>query len=173
MAFRGGRGHDHAGLGEESVDIPWPIDDKAEATGYAALAGGKNAAASGTSSIAFGENAAASGEEAVAMGQNTVASSDNAVALGYAAQATQPDAAALGFLSTASHARSVAFAHDGTTAEDQVQFGSHHAEFEEISDPASPAANAARVYARDNGAGQTQVVVLFATGAAQVIATQP
>jgi hypothetical protein len=40
-------------------------------------------------------------------------------------------------------------------------------------DPAAPAANFAVLYAKDNGAGKTQLVARFATGAVQVIATQP
>lgn len=40
-------------------------------------------------------------------------------------------------------------------------------------DPAAPAANSARLYAKDNGAGKTQLCVRFATGAVQVIATEP
>jgi hypothetical protein len=43
----------------------------------------------------------------------------------------------------------------------------------EISDPAAPAANAGKIYFRDNGSGKTQLVVRFATGAVQVIATEP
>ena len=43
----------------------------------------------------------------------------------------------------------------------------------EISDPAAPAANAGRLYFRDNGAGKTQLVVRFASGAVQVVATEP
>lgn len=43
----------------------------------------------------------------------------------------------------------------------------------EITAPVAPAANGARLYVRDNGAGKTQLVVVFATGAVQVIATQP
>lgn len=43
----------------------------------------------------------------------------------------------------------------------------------EITDPAAPAANSGRLYFRDNGAGKTQLVVRFATGAVQVIATEP
>lgn len=43
----------------------------------------------------------------------------------------------------------------------------------EISDPAAPAANNAILYVRDNGAGKTQLVVRFPTGAVQVIATEP
>ena len=45
--------------------------------------------------------------------------------------------------------------------------------FVEISDADAPAANGARLYARDNGAGKTQLVVRFNTGAIQVIATEP
>lgn len=47
------------------------------------------------------------------------------------------------------------------------------AEFIEISDPTAPSANKSRLYTRDNGAGKTQLVVRFPTGAIQVIATEP
>ena len=44
----------------------------------------------------------------------------------------------------------------------------------EISDPGNPAdLNTARLYIRDNGSGKTQLVVVFNTGAVQVLATQP
>jgi hypothetical protein len=43
----------------------------------------------------------------------------------------------------------------------------------EMSDPAAPSANMGRLYFRDNGAGKTQLVVRFPTGAVQVIATEP
>jgi hypothetical protein len=43
----------------------------------------------------------------------------------------------------------------------------------EASDPAAPAANKARVYCRDNGAGKSQLVVRFPSGAVQIIATEP
>jgi len=39
--------------------------------------------------------------------------------------------------------------------------------------PAAPAANGYRLYAEDTGGGKTRLVVLFASGAAQVLATQP
>ena len=45
--------------------------------------------------------------------------------------------------------------------------------FTEVADPAAPATDNARLYARDNGAGKTQIVVRFPTGAIQVIATEP
>lgn len=40
-------------------------------------------------------------------------------------------------------------------------------------DPSAPAANSGRIYFRDNGSGKTQMCVRFATGAAQVLATEP
>jgi hypothetical protein len=46
-------------------------------------------------------------------------------------------------------------------------------DFIERTAPASPPANQARLYCRDNGAGKTQLVVLFPTGAVQVLATEP
>jgi hypothetical protein len=39
--------------------------------------------------------------------------------------------------------------------------------------PAAPAANNVRIYAVDNGSGKTQLMALFATGAAQQIAIEP
>lgn len=44
---------------------------------------------------------------------------------------------------------------------------------ERATDPAAPAADMARLYARDNGSGKTQLCVRFPTGAIQVIATEP
>lgn len=52
-------------------------------------------------------------------------------------------------------------------------FAAGYWEGSEMAAPAAPAANKARVYFEDNGAGKTRLVVLFPTGAAQVIATEP
>jgi hypothetical protein len=46
-------------------------------------------------------------------------------------------------------------------------------EMEEVTAPAAPATNKARLFVRDNGSGKTQLVVRFPTGAIQVIATEP
>lgn len=46
-------------------------------------------------------------------------------------------------------------------------------EFDEMVDPAAPAADKGRLYMRDNGAGKTEIVAVFPSGAAQVIATEP
>lgn len=44
---------------------------------------------------------------------------------------------------------------------------------EQSSDPSAPAANAGRIFFKDNGAGKTQLAVRFNTGATQIIATEP
>lgn len=43
----------------------------------------------------------------------------------------------------------------------------------EMTAPAAPAANGFRIFAEDNGAGKTRLMVQFATGAAQQIAIEP
>lgn len=43
----------------------------------------------------------------------------------------------------------------------------------EVSDPGAATTNGARVFARDNGSGKTQLVVRFQSGAVQVLATEP
>lgn len=44
---------------------------------------------------------------------------------------------------------------------------------QEIADPAAPVTNRAVLYIKDNGAGKTQLAVRFATGAVQILATEP
>lgn len=46
-------------------------------------------------------------------------------------------------------------------------------ELAEISTPAAPDTDNARLYVEDNGAGKTRLVIRFPTGAVQVIATEP
>lgn len=43
----------------------------------------------------------------------------------------------------------------------------------EMSAPSAPAANGFRIFAQDNGAGKTQLMVIFASGAAQQLAIEP
>jgi hypothetical protein len=45
-------------------------------------------------------------------------------------------------------------------------------DIQEMAAPASPAVNVARLFVRDNGAGKTELCVIFPTGAVQVIKTQ-
>jgi hypothetical protein len=46
-------------------------------------------------------------------------------------------------------------------------------EMQEVSTPAAPGANRARLFLKDNGLGKTQLCVRFNTGAVKVLATQP
>lgn len=43
----------------------------------------------------------------------------------------------------------------------------------EMTAPAAPAANSVRIFAQDNGAGKTQLMAIFGSGAAQQIAIEP
>jgi hypothetical protein len=51
-------------------------------------------------------------------------------------------------------------------------FMSQFVEIGEMSTPAAPSGNRARLFVRDNGVGKTQLCVRFPTGAVQVLATQ-
>ena len=46
-------------------------------------------------------------------------------------------------------------------------------QFTEMSAPSAGASDTARLFCRDNGSGKSQLCVIFATGAIQVIATEP
>jgi len=59
------------------------------------------------------------------------------------------------------------------TPDSKLDVGAGAIEFDEMSDPGVGAANTARLYAKDNGAGKTQLVVQFPSGAVQVLATEP
>lgn len=62
----------------------------------------------------------------------------------------------------------------GTTSPStRLDIGAGAIEFDEMTAPGAGAANTARLYAVDNGAGKTELVVIFSSGAAQVLATQP
>lgn len=68
------------------------------------------------------------------------------------------------------------FAKIGRSSEGGTIMGNDFIELEEYdttNDAPAPAAERARLYVRDNGAGKEQLVVRFATGAVQVLATEP
>ena len=46
-------------------------------------------------------------------------------------------------------------------------------QFTEMTAPSAGASNTARLFCRDNGSGKSQLCVIFATGAIQVVATEP
>lgn len=55
----------------------------------------------------------------------------------------------------------------------ELYIGAGRTTLTEIADPGNAAANNARLYARDNGSGRTQLVVVFSSGVEQVLATEP
>lgn len=55
----------------------------------------------------------------------------------------------------------------------KLDLGAGGVRLAEIADPSAPAADSGIVYIRDNGGGKSQLCVRFATGAVQVIATEP
>jgi hypothetical protein len=59
------------------------------------------------------------------------------------------------------------------TINGQVNFPLSGIKFTEISDPTAPATNDVILYAKDNGAGKTQLMARFATGAVQQVAIEP
>jgi hypothetical protein len=54
-----------------------------------------------------------------------------------------------------------------------ITHGANFIEYTEMTAPAAGAANTARVYAEDNGAGKTRLMAIFNTGAAQQLAIEP
>ncbi len=107
-------------------------------------------------------------------GQQSATTNLYGSAFGYSALYGGTGAVALGALAEARHDDSVALGMQvETTAANQVAVEDRHFEATEIADPAAPATDAARWYVRDNGSGKTQFCVRFATGAVQVLATEP
>ena len=118
----------------------------------------------------------ASKQTAVGMesGQSSASQVDGITCVGYRATAGAANATALGYQARADHSGGVALGgNTTTTADNQVEIAGRHIEFVEMTAPAAGAADSARLFARDNGSGKTQLCVQFATGAVQVIATQP
>ena len=61
----------------------------------------------------------------------------------------------------------------GDTLTYGVQLRDRYIDFPEQTAPANAAANTARLFCQDNGAGKSQLCVIFPTGAVQVLATEP
>lgn len=140
------------------------------------VAVGKSASVSVAGGVAVGYTAQATNTKSIAIGFDAQATSaQNNVTIGEGSRVTSNGGVTLGAESITSHALSVALgAVVSTTANSQVAVGTKHFELLELAaDAAAGAANSARLYVRDNGSGKTQLVVRFATGAIQVIATEP
>jgi hypothetical protein len=149
------------------------------------------ATASGDVSHAQGVFTTASGDYSHAQGYGTLASGDYSTAAGRKAKATADGVFAISdsqnadFTVSTVNAFGARFAGGYLFSGGAVAIssnldvaGSIEASTwidlpEQASDPAAPAANNARIFTKDNGSGKTQLVVRFATGAVQVIATEP
>ena len=144
-------------------------------TGYSNTAAGRSALYSPLGNSAYATTTA-SKQTAVGMesGQSSASQVDGITCVGYRATAGAANATALGYQARADHSGGVALGDNSTTtAANQVEIAGRHIEFVEMTAPAAGAADSARLFARDNGSGKTQLCVQFATGAVQVIATQP
>jgi hypothetical protein len=60
-----------------------------------------------------------------------------------------------------------------TSPSTELDIGAGAIEFDEMTAPGGGAVNTARLYAVDNGAGKTQLAVVFNTGAVQILAVEP
>lgn len=148
-------------------------------------------ATSGAASVALGQGATAQAS-CVTIGAGANSTADLSTVIGYAATGggaygtvigsaaiiggTTQYATAIGRAATvtAGHNRSTALGSTTvTTASDQTAIGPRHFEFGEVIEPNAPAADTVRLYLKDNGAGKSQLCARFATGAVQVLATQP
>ena len=150
------------------------VGRQASATGAGSTALGGNTTAA-TFSTAVGSEADASADLATVVGKGTLAGVKGTV-VGALATVTgsKTYGTVLGYDAHVGHDRSVALGSlVTTTAPDQVAVGGRHFEIFEVIEPNAPAADGARLYVKDNGSGKSQLCIRFATGAVQVIATQP
>lgn len=173
----GGRGSIGIGYAVDDTDQPDSVIIGLQPT----TAGGQSVTiGSGTtgraSSVVIGHQASAGQSGCVAIGyQATTLTFLFCTAIGRQASCAGQNGFAGGYTANVAsgHANSVAVGPVTTSASNQIQVGPRHLEFIESSDFAAPATDRARLYARDDGAGKTQLVVRFATGAIQVLATEP
>ena len=161
----------HGATVSESATGSLAVGYSSAATSTGATALG-NAAAAGNAGTAIGSGAKTT--TGVAVGRNAETIGNYGTAVGNNAR-TNLDVVALGAgADSSAWSRSVAIGKGVTaSASDQVAMGARHLELIEVADPTAPATNKARIFLRDDGAGKTQVCVRFATGAVQVIATEP
>lgn len=108
-------------------------------------------------------------------GQNSATQRNDVVALGYVAVVDADDAIAIGSGANASHTGAISLGKAvATTAAQQLNIGARHIELTELAaDPAAGATNAGRFYLKDNGSGKSQLAFRFATGAVQILLTEP
>lgn len=149
----------------------------ASATANYAIAIGNIAGASATYAVAVGPESAAADSFGIAIGMSASVpiGGFDGIAVGHSASAgTGQASVAIGQgANGGTFWRSVALGSTTTaTDHDQVQIGSRQIEVGEMTAPANPAVNKARIYVEDNGVGKTRLVVKFPTGSAMVLATE-
>lgn len=149
LALRNGTGAGNVALGYSALY---------QAAGNAAFA-----TTSGTRNVGVGQEC----------GQASATQRNDTVAIGYRALVDANDTVALGSGAQALHATGVALGKGVvTTAAAQVAIGARHLEYVEVTAPGVATTNGARVYAKDNGSGKTQLCVIFQTGTEFVLATE-
>jgi len=174
-----------------SGDVSHAQGGSTTASGNFSHAQGSFTTASGVFSHAQGSNTQAIGSFSHAQGSSTTASGDYSHAGGRKAKATADGVFAISDSQDADFTVSIINAFGARFAGGYLFSGGAVAISsnldvagsieastwidlpEQASDPAAPAANNARIFTKDNGSGKTQLVVRFATGAVQVIATEP
>lgn len=107
-------------------------------------------------------------------GQNSTSQVNEITCVGYTARASVAKGTAIGTNTVVDHAASVALGSDvTTTADNQLCLAARHIEIVEMTAPAAPATNAARLFVEDNGSGKTRLMVRFATGATVQLGIEP
>lgn len=133
------------------------IGSGAEVTDRRGVAIGEGAS-SAAGAVSIGRRPTASDADAISIGLSTSSSAIGAIAIGAGASATHQDTVVLGRNLASSDA-------------DQVHIGPHHFALTEVADPATPPADEVRLYARDDGSGTSELVVIFPSGNSTVLAT--
>lgn len=168
------------------------IGSSAEQKGEHAIAIGRLATTANLAdrSIAIGSSAAGEDNEAIAIGYFASGHNNQSIAIGRGANATGTGSIAVGDHATCAGVYSVAIGKNSTVSSGHITgtmiVGSTTVGSEldlelakgllvlpEIPDPGAALANQCRLYCRDNGGGKSQLVVVFPSGAVQVLATEP
>lgn len=141
------------------------IGSTVSVTGNGSVGIGKLVAIPGNNAVGIGLGVSVPTDYSTGAGYNAVASGNSSASYGREAQATAADSFAAGHSAVAGWARSVAFAKTTASAADQIQIGTRHIELAELAaDPAAPAADTARMYVKDDGAGNTVLCVRTVAG---------
>lgn len=122
--------------------------------------------------IGSGASALASHGTTIGAGASVGASASQGTAIGRNAQATGNASTAIGSSASSAHDNGVALGvGQATTTHAQLRLGPKHIELTEVTAPGTPAADAARLYVKDDGAGATGLYVKFSDGVERKVTT--